>query len=201
MDPCLAETLQAISSHSAYYAHMHLRINTLRPRQNGRHFADDTFKHIFLNENVWISLKIPLKFAPRGQINNIPALIQIMAWRRPGDKPLSEPMLVFVLMHICVTQPQWVNYIPNCSKCFLAEIICSAPNTSSMFCYVLVWFSINISQWNQIIHLTPFESIMTLLTMEYLHNSPISNAVMLKDVCKTYIYTNLHNVHNHWDIL
>ena len=32
-----------------------------------------------------------------------------MAWRRPGDKPLSEPMMVNLLMHICVTRPQWVN--------------------------------------------------------------------------------------------
>ena len=34
---------------------------------------------------------------------------QIMAWRRPGDKPLSEPMMVSLLTHICVTWPQWVN--------------------------------------------------------------------------------------------
>ena len=54
-------------------------INTLRLRQNGRHFADDIFKCIFLNENVWISLKISLKFVPMGPINNIPALVQIMA--------------------------------------------------------------------------------------------------------------------------
>ena len=33
-----------------------------------------------------------------------------MAWRRPGDKPLSEPMLVSLLTHICVTRPQWVNH-------------------------------------------------------------------------------------------
>ena len=32
-----------------------------------------------------------------------------MAWRRPGDKPLSEPMIVSVLTQICVTRPQWVN--------------------------------------------------------------------------------------------
>ena len=69
-------------------------VNTLRPRQNGRRFADDVFKCIFLNENEWISLKISLKFAPKVPINNIPALVQIMAWRRPGDKPLSEPMIV-----------------------------------------------------------------------------------------------------------
>ena len=81
--------------------------NTLGPRRNGRHFADDIFKGIFLNENVWIPIKISLKFVP--PINNIPALVQIMAWRRPGDKPLSGPIMVRLPTHICVTQPQWVN--------------------------------------------------------------------------------------------
>ena len=57
-------------------------INTLRPRQSGRRFAEDTFKHIFLNDNVRISIKISLTFVPKGPINNIPALVQIMAWRR-----------------------------------------------------------------------------------------------------------------------
>ena len=91
-------------------------INTLRPRQNGCHLADDTFQRIFLNENVWISTKISLKFAPNVPFNNIPALVQIMAWRRPGDKPLSKPMVVRFPTHICVTRPQWVNicfYQPN----------------------------------------------------------------------------------------
>ena len=69
-------------------------LNTLRPRQNGRHFADNIFKGIFLNENIWILIRFSLKFVPKGPINNIPALVQIMAWRRPGNKPLSEPMLV-----------------------------------------------------------------------------------------------------------
>ena len=86
-----------------------LTLNTFRPRQDGRYFADDVLKCIFLNENVWISLKIPLKFVPKGPINSIPALVQVMAWRRPGEKPLFEPMLVFVPTHICVTRPQWVN--------------------------------------------------------------------------------------------
>ena len=86
-----------------------LLVNTLRPRQNGRHFADDIFKCIFLNENAWISLKISLKFVPKVRINNIPALVQIMAWRRPGDKPLSEPMMDNLLTHISVTRPQWVK--------------------------------------------------------------------------------------------
>ena len=88
-------------------------LNTLRPRQNERHFADDIFKWIFLNENVWIPIKISLKFVPQGPINNIPALVQIMAWRRPGDKPLSGPMMVRLPTHICVTRPQWVNHDYN----------------------------------------------------------------------------------------
>ena len=86
-----------------------VHLNTLRQRQNGRHFAGDIFKRIFFNENVWISIKISLKFVPKGPINKIPALFQIMAWRRPGDKPLSEAMLVSSLTHKCVTRPQWVN--------------------------------------------------------------------------------------------
>ena len=59
-------------------------VNTLRPRQNGRHFPDDIFKCIFLNENIWISIEISLKFVPKGQINNIPALVQMMSpdWRQ-----------------------------------------------------------------------------------------------------------------------
>ena len=85
--------------------------DTLRPKQNGRHIPDDIFKCIFLNENVWISVKIPPKFVPMGPVNNIPSLVQIVAWRRPGDKPLSEPMMVSLLTHICITRPQWVNWI------------------------------------------------------------------------------------------
>ena len=76
--------------------------NTLRPRQNGCHFADDTFNRIFANENVRISIEFSLKFVPNGPINSIPALVQIMAWRRPGGKPLSEPMVVSLLT-------QWVK--------------------------------------------------------------------------------------------
>ena len=84
-------------------------IKSLTPRQNGRYFADDIFKCIFLNENVWIPIKISLKFVPNGPINDIPAMVQIMAWRRPGDKPLYEPMMVRLPTHICVTRPQWVK--------------------------------------------------------------------------------------------
>ena len=90
------------------YSSWYQWLNTLRPRQNGRRFTD-VFKCIFLNENVCIMIKISLNFVPKGPINSVPALVQTMAWRRPGVKPLSEPMMVSLPTHICVTQPQWVN--------------------------------------------------------------------------------------------
>ena len=93
-----------------YHGMSGIALNSLRPRQNGRHISDDIFKCIFLTENVWIPIIISLKFVPKGPISNIPALVQIMAWRRPGDKPLSEPMMVRFLTHICVTRPQWVKW-------------------------------------------------------------------------------------------
>ena len=55
--------------------------------------ADDNFKCIFLNENVSILIKISLNFVPKGSINNIPALVEIMAWCQRGNKPLPEPMM------------------------------------------------------------------------------------------------------------
>ena len=98
--------------------------NTLRLRQNGRHFAEDTFKCIFMDENIWILINISLKFVPIGPINHIPALVQIMAWRRPGDKPFSEPMMVGSPTHICVTRPQWVN-IPAAKQTTTNNCVCS----------------------------------------------------------------------------
>ena len=84
-------------------------VNTLRPRGNKQDFADDIFKRIFFEENVLISIKISLKFVPKGPINNISALIQIVASRRSGGKPLSEPMMVNFPTHICITRPQCVK--------------------------------------------------------------------------------------------
>ena len=84
--------------------------------KNDRHFSDDVFKCILLNDNARISLKISPRLVSKVRINNIPALVQIMALRRPGDKPLSEPMMDNLLTHIYVTWPQWVNSlrpIPN----------------------------------------------------------------------------------------
>ena len=84
-------------------------LNILRPRQNCCHFVDDLFKCIFFNENVWISIKNSLNFVRKVRINNIPALVQIMAWCQPGDKSLSETVMVRFSMHIGVTWPHWVK--------------------------------------------------------------------------------------------
>ena len=87
----------------------HFELNTLRLRQNGRHFPDENFKCISFNENVWIWIKISLKFVPKSPISNIPALVQIMAWRRAGDKPLFEPMVFKLPTDIIAKDPEGLD--------------------------------------------------------------------------------------------
>ena len=70
-----------------------LYINSSPPGQNGPHLPDDIFRGNSVNEKSYILLKISPKFAPKGPIDNNPALVKIMAWRQIGDKPLSEPVL------------------------------------------------------------------------------------------------------------
>ena len=84
----------------SYYIYMHQHIEA-----GAKWHFSDILKCIFVNENVLYSSKISLTFAPKCPINNFPALMQIMAWHWPGDKPLSEPMLT----ELCVTRPQWVS--------------------------------------------------------------------------------------------
>ena len=55
----------------------------------------------FKNYKIWILTKMSLTFVPKGPTNKIPALVQIMAWRQPDDKPLSGPMMGRLLTHIC----------------------------------------------------------------------------------------------------
>ena len=134
-------------NHNKLHCHLIvLHLNTLGPRQNGRHFADDTFKCIFLNENVCILIEISLKCVPKGPINNMSALVQIMAWRWPGGKSLSEPTMDRLLTHVCVTRlqwglneapirPQWGSY--SASSHYLNQ------------CWVIVvWTLRTILQWN-----------------------------------------------------
>ena len=120
-------------------------MNTLRPRQNGSHFPRDFFHCIFLNENVWISIKISSNFAPKSPLYNIPALVQMMAWRRSGDKPLSGPMMVSLRTHICVTRPQWVNqtgrkshFLYQKSNLLVASKLCTCHDRCPAVAFTLI---------------------------------------------------------------
>ena len=86
------------------------KVNSSPPGQNGRHFADSIFRCIFMNEKFCTFIKISVKFVPKGAIDNNPVM---MAWRRIGDKPLSEPMLTLftAYMHICITMGRWVKHL------------------------------------------------------------------------------------------
>ena len=128
--------------------------NSLRPRQNGRHFADDIFKCIFLNENVWILIKISLKFVPQGPIHNIPALVQIMAWCRPGGKPLSGPKMVRLPMHyaslslneLIITMPHLMFQECLWLTVFHSNSVC--PTVSWVWWWITcMWFSICVAEW------------------------------------------------------
>ena len=55
--------------------------------------ADNIFKCIFIQENGKILIQISLKLIPRSPIDNKSALVQVMAWRRTGDKLLPERMM------------------------------------------------------------------------------------------------------------
>ena len=108
-----------------------------------------------MNHNIWILIKISLKFVPKVPINNIPALVQIMAWHRSGDKPLSEPMMDSLLTHICVTRPQWVTKTartvfgsrrPHAYK-YVFKLMISASYLMIKPCWKKVVF-ISISHWS-----------------------------------------------------
>ena len=122
----------------------HVILNTLRPRQNARHFADDIFKCIFSNENAWIPIA-------EGPIKNIPAFIQI--WLVAFSVPSNYLNQYWHRLptHICVIRPQWVKPVvvylfrnPNQNAtifmrenvfqdvyCKMSEVSCSGINMSN----------------------------------------------------------------------
>ena len=61
-----------------YSINLIFRFDTLRPPENGRHFADCIFKFIFLYEDCFMSIQISPNLVPNDPINNKPALVQIM---------------------------------------------------------------------------------------------------------------------------
>ena len=100
--PCLCNCLSKSSSQL-------ISVNSSSPGQNGRHFTDNIFKCIFVNEKTCILIRISLKFVPQGLIDNKSTLVQVMAWCRTGDKPLPKPMLPSSLTHICGNRGDRVN--------------------------------------------------------------------------------------------
>ena len=79
-----------------------------------------------------------LNLTKNGPIDNIPALVQIMAWRRPGDKSLSEPMIVSLLSHTYVTGPHTDSnqYWPS------REV--TIPNLNAVSLKIWIWQTIHI---------------------------------------------------------
>ena len=81
----------------------------------------------------------------QGPFNNIPALLQIMSWWWPGDKPLSESMMVSLLTHICIIQPQWIKikaWIINYIHSFVWDIYNS-----------LAKLPLTLTHWGRVTHI------------------------------------------------
>ena len=117
---------------------------------------DSISQTTFSNAFSWMKIyELRLYFTEvvlTGSVNNIPALVQIMAWCRPGDKPLSGLMTVNLLMHICIIQPQWVKhkihqfdimYMVLCCQKYTANI--SKQSEGLGYIVTKVWFIIIIS--------------------------------------------------------
>ena len=147
----------------------------MRPRQSDRHFPDNMFKCILFYKNTWILIQISLKF--KGTNNNIPALVQKMDWRRPGDRPLPDPIMVSLLTHICVTRPKWIKRIS------WSSLIRSEDNNSPI-----------VSMWNglpQHLASARFFQLMCLKTFIYsicliinlIHVNHMNEAARLRALC------------------
>ena len=134
-----------------------------------------SFMRIFLKENnVNILISISLKFVPGCSVNNLPTLVEIMAWRRSGDKPLSKrgiprenenwikilahpPPLV---LHICIRESD-----EHCFRYWLVAY--SAPSHYLNEWWIIVKQTIrNKLPWNSsqntkfLIHVNAFEKIV-----------------------------------------
>ena len=160
-----------------------MEFNTLRPRRNDRQFADDIFRCIFMNENAWISIDISLKFVPKDPINNIRALVQIMAGRWTGATPLSEALMDKVVTHICATRPQWVN-----AQGTHESLARNLPRTSHMnhiFRHFVYVFMGSLSFWLKIccMHLNVLTSI-TPMWISAPWNEEKAFGRMISLVCK-----------------
>ena len=115
-------------------------INTLRPRQNGNRFADEIFKCISMNANVWIFSKISLKYVPGRLIDNMAALVRIMGWRWSGNKPC---LWIYCLTYLQGNILLSIIAIPNSNNTILMETFLNANST---------WFIWNSHMLDMIYH-------------------------------------------------
>ena len=133
-------------------------LNTFGAETNGHHF-DTTFKLIFLNDNCGILIPISLKFVPKGPVHNNTALVQVMAWCQIGDKPLSEPKMVFhLLMLRCVTQSIWVKvkFLVDWRDIFFTHVFQKCFNgTGAVIYWVIICWSAKKLTLKNIDKITP----------------------------------------------
>ena len=151
-------------------------------RQNGHHFADDVFKCIFVNGNVWISVKNSLKFVSMPPIKNIPALVQIMACRRPGDKPLSEPIIAYfadACMRHSASTNQFLLRIKTAgvqSPTYLINILIRLSVIYPEFILLLYGFREYCGKWNQIQFRNKFSTLISSMNqMNKISNIAVPN--------------------------
>ena len=83
--------------------------NTSPPRHNGRQFANDTWKCIFISENVYDLIQISLTFVSKCPFDNMTALVHLMAWHRTQQvtSHWTKQCLPSSLTHICDTRGWW----------------------------------------------------------------------------------------------
>ena len=55
--------------------------------------SETTISNAVTSMEFWISKKVSLKFVSKGLFDNKSALVQVIAWRQTGDKPLPYPMM------------------------------------------------------------------------------------------------------------
>ena len=153
----------------------------------GRDKMNAISQKTFSNAFSWMKMFefwLDLKFVPKGPINNTPALVQKMAWRHSGDKPLSEPMMVCLPTHICITQPQWVktptmhrslspSKTKNNTYKYIPKICKNILSNNSIFISTLfvITFSEKAHACSYFIHIMFFINVEQIPHVEYKHFS------------------------------
>ena len=105
-----------------------------------------------------------------------------MAWHRSGDKPLSEPMVVSLSTHICVTRPQWVNSARASATIMMTEASWHMPG-------VLQWYDLDVSL-NQSATTTvvPTWSLYNQYSCKICYNTKVIKAIFQWIITKIYLF-------------